>query len=184
MNGELFLDSTYLYSDPYGVTMRFANDPVRIEDSKLHFENFEMYASNGSPLNLYGYLDFSRLNAMNLNLRMRAQNFKLIDAKENPRSEAYGKAFVNFYAMLNGPLESLRMRGRLDVLGNTDMTYVMRDAQLTNDNQLNELVTFVNFYAMLNGPLESFSMRGRLDVLGNTDLNYVMRDAQMTNDKP
>lgn len=146
MNGELFLDSTYLYSDPYGVTMRFANDPVRIEDSKLHFENFEMYASNGSPLNLYGYLDFSRLNAMNLNLRMRAQNFKLIDAKENPRSEAYGKAFVNFYAMLNGPLESLRMRGRLDVLGNTDMTYVMRDAQLTNDNQLNELVTFVNFY--------------------------------------
>ena len=70
----------------------------------------------------------------------------MIDAKENPRSEAYGKAFVNFYAMLNGPLESLRMRGRLDVLGNTDMTYVMRDAQLTNDNQLNELVTFVNFY--------------------------------------
>ena len=37
------------------------------------------------------------------------------------------------------------MRGRLDVLGSTDMTYILRDAPLTTDNRLNELVTFVNF---------------------------------------
>jgi hypothetical protein len=145
INGEVYLDSTYMISVPYGVRMRFANDPVRIVGSHLLFENFEMYANNDSPLNVAGYFDFSDLNNMNLNIRMRAQNFEIIDAKENMRSEAYGKAFVNFFGVMNGPLESLKMRGKLDVLGSTDVTYILRDSPLTTDNQLNDLVKFTNF---------------------------------------
>lgn len=145
VDGEVYLDSTYLFSEPYGVQMRFADDPVRIVGSRLLFENFEMFANNDAPLNISGQLDFTDLANMMLNIRMRAENFKIIDAKENARSEAYGKAFVNFYGMMNGPLDNLRMRGKLDVLGNTDMTYVMRDAELTADSQLDELVHFTNF---------------------------------------
>ena len=145
VEGEVFLDSAYLVSVPYGVTMRFDDDPVRIVDSKLLFENFMMYANNSSPLNVQGSLDFSDLDRMMLDVRMRAQNFLLIDAKENARSEAYGKAYVNFFGMIQGPLSSLKMRGKLDVLGNTDMTYILRESELTTDNQLDELVKFTNF---------------------------------------
>ena len=99
--------------------MRFADDPVRIVGSRLLFENFEMFANNDAPLNISGNLDFTDLSNMMLDIRMRAENFKIIDAKENARSEAYGKAFVNFYGMMNGPVDNLRMRGKLDVLGNT-----------------------------------------------------------------
>ena len=125
--------------------MRFDDDPVRIVDSKLLFENFMMYANNESPLNLQGNLDFSNVDRMMLDLRMRAQNFLLIDAKENLRSEAFGKAYVNFFAMMKGPLTSLQMRGKLDVLGNTDMTYVLRESELSTDSQLDELVKFTDF---------------------------------------
>jgi hypothetical protein len=38
IDGEVYLDSAYLVSVPYGISMRFANDPVRITDSKLLFE--------------------------------------------------------------------------------------------------------------------------------------------------
>ena len=145
VEGEVYLDSAYLVSVPYGVNMRFANDPVRIVDSKLLLENFMMYANNESPLNVQGDLDFSNLDQMMLNVRMRAQNFQLIDAKENARSEAFGKAYVNFYGMMNGPLSNLKMRGKLDVLGNTDMTYVLRESELTTDTQLDELVKFTDF---------------------------------------
>ena len=145
INGEVYLDSSYVYSEPYGVEMRFANDPVRIQNSKLLFENFEMFANNDSPLNIQGSLDFSNMDRMMLDVRMRAQDFLLIDAKENPRSEAYGKAYVNFFARMNGPLDGLTMRGRLDVLGNTDMTYVLRESVLSSDNELDELVRFVDF---------------------------------------
>ena len=145
VDGEVYLDSTYLVSEPYGVQMRFADDPVRIVGSRLLFENFEMFANNDAPLNIAGTLDFTDLSNMMLDVRMRATDFKIIDAKENTRSEAYGKAFVNFYGSMQGPVDALRMRGKLDVLGNTDMTYVMRDAELTTDTQLDDLVKFTNF---------------------------------------
>ena len=145
VEGEVYLDSAYLVSVPYGVNMRFANDPVRIVGSKLLLENFMMYANNESPLNVQGSLDFSNLDQMMLDVRMRAQNFLLIDAKENARSEAFGKAYVNFYGMMQGPLNNLKMRGKLDVLGNTDMTYVLRESELTTDTQLDELVKFTDF---------------------------------------
>lgn len=62
-----------------------------------------MYANNESPLNIQGYLDFSNLDKMMLDVRMRAQNFLLVDAKENARSEAFGKAYVNFWEVCVAP---------------------------------------------------------------------------------
>ena len=145
VNGELLFDSAYVASEPYGVQMRLADDPVTISDSRMNFENFQMFASNGSPLTLYGYFDFANMSNMNMYMRMRASNYLLIDSKENARSEAYGKAYVNFLGLVDGPLDALRMRGRLDVLGSSDITYILRDSPLSTDNQLDGLVKFVNF---------------------------------------
>lgn len=145
VDGELFLDSASIYSEPYGVEMRFANDPVRIDGSKLLFENFEMFSHNEQPLNVQGSFDFSNLDNMMLDVRMRARNFLLVDAKETLRSEAYGKAFVNFYGTLKGALDKLQLRGRMDVLGATELKYNLKDSPLNTDNQLNELVQFTDF---------------------------------------
>ncbi len=163
INGEAYLDSAYMVSVPYGVKLRFDNDPVAIHNSHLLFENFEMYAYNDSPLNVSGYLDFSDVSQMTMDVRMRARNFELINAKENFRSEAFGKAFVNFFARMNGPVDNLQMRGKLDVLGSTDMTYILRDSPLTTDNQLDELVKFTDFadsslQAVHRPPLSGFGM--------------------------
>ena len=145
VDGEVYLDSAYMESIPYGVTLRFDNDPVRIINSRLLFENFTLYAYNENPLNVQGDVNFENLDDVRLNVRMRAQNFQLIGADENPESIAYGKAFVNVFATMNGPLSNLSMRGRLSVLGSTDMNYVLRDTPLANDNHLSELVKFTDF---------------------------------------
>lgn len=163
VNGEVFLDSSYLVSAPYGMELRFANDPVRIVGSHLLFENFEMFSHNENPLNIYGDIDFSNLDHVRMDVKMRAENYQLIDSKENSRSVAYGKAFVNFFGMMSGPLSNLNMRGRLDVLGTTDMGYILRDTPLTTDNQLDELVKFTDFNdttkAVVNRPpLTGFNM--------------------------
>jgi len=78
VNGEVFLDSAHVFSDPYGVTLRFANDPVRIVNSHLLFENFEVYAHNDSPLNIKGELDFSNPDRMRLDMRMKALFFRIL----------------------------------------------------------------------------------------------------------
>ena len=145
VNGEMFVDSAYLVSVPYGIRMRFDSDPVRIVGSKLLLENFGLYSSHNDLLNLMGSIDFSDTDRMLMDMRMRAQNFLLIDSKQQTRSVAWGKAFVNFMARLRGPLDELNMRGRLDVLGSTDMTYMLLDSPLSTDTRLDELVKFTDF---------------------------------------
>ena len=145
VNGEVMLDAASLISEPYGVRMRFDNDPVRIQKSKLLLENFTMYGYNNNPLNIMGDIDFHDLDHMSMDLRMRATNYQLINAKQTANSIAFGKAFVNFYAVMRGPMDQLRMRGRLDLLGTTDLTYLLLDSPLSTDNQLDELVKFTDF---------------------------------------
>ena len=145
VDGEIYVDSAYLISIPYGVRMRFDNDPVRIVGSHLLLENFGLYANNDEPLNIMGDIDFTNTERITMDMRMRARNLQLINARQEPKSITFGKAFVNFFARMRGPLDMLQMRGRLDVLGSTDMTYMLLDSPLSKDNRLDELVKFTDF---------------------------------------
>ena len=145
VDGEIYVDSAYLVSQPYGVRMRFDNDPVRIVGSHLLLENFGLYAYNDEPLNLQGDIDFSNTERIKMDMRMRASNLLLINTRQEAKSIAFGKAFINFFARMQGPLEELKMRGRLDVLGSTDLTYMLLDSPLSTDNRLEELVKFTDF---------------------------------------
>ena len=145
VDGEVYLDSAALLSVPYGVRLRFDDDPVRVVNSQLLLENFTMYAYNDEPLNIMGNIDFHNTDRVTMDVRMRARNFQLVNSKQTKQSIAYGKAFVNVFARMNGRLDQLRMRGRLDVLGTTDLTYILLDSPLSTDNQLDELVKFTDF---------------------------------------
>ena len=145
VNGEIFLNSSYLISVPYGMRLRFDDDPVRIIGSNLLLENFTVYAHNDNPLNIMGKIDFSNLDRIMVDLKMRAKDYQVIGEKENNKSVAYGKAFVNVDGTIRGPLDNLVMKGKLDVLGKTDMGYILRDSPITTDNQLDELVKFTDF---------------------------------------
>ncbi|MBQ7419799.1 MAG: translocation/assembly module TamB domain-containing protein [Prevotella sp.] len=160
VNGEVYLDSSYLVSIPYGMRLRFDNDPVRIVGSRLMLENFTMYAYNDNPLNIMGDINFSNLDRIMVDLRMRAQDYQLIGAKENANSIAYGKAFVDFFGRMQGPLDNLNLRGRLNVLGSTDMSYILRDTPLSTDNQLEELVKFTDFSDTAQVVVERPSLNG------------------------
>lgn len=169
VNGEVYLSNSYLESIPYGVKLRFDDDPVRIQHSNLLLENFTVYAYNNNPLNVQGNVNFSDLERIMVNLRMQASNFQIIGVKEHAKSVAYGKAFVNVFAMMNGPLDNLNMRGRLDVLGTTDMGYILRDTPITTDNQLDDLVKFTDFSdttqtAVSRPPINGFRMDMTLNV--------------------
>lgn len=145
VDGEVYLDSTHVISVPYGVNLRANDKPVRIVGSNLLFENFALYSHNDSPLNINGNVNFANPDKIRLDMRMQARNYQIIDARQTRKSVAYGKAFVNFGAVLNGALSGLKMRGQLDVLGKTNMTYILKDSPLNTDDRLKDLVTFTDF---------------------------------------
>lgn len=82
IDGEIYLDSSYITSVPYGLKLRMDNDPVRIVGSNLLFENFTLYSHNDNPLNIYGNVDFSDPSRMTLDMQMRARNYQLINARK------------------------------------------------------------------------------------------------------
>ena len=169
VDGEIYLDSSYIESIPYGMNLRFDNDPVRIVGSNLMFDNFTVYAHNENPLNIQGSIDFSDLERIMVNVRMRARNYQIIGAKEHSKSVAYGKAFVNIFASMSGALDNMLMRGRIDVLGTTDMGYILRDSPITTDNQLDDLVKFTDFsdttqVVVERPPINGFTMDMTVDV--------------------
>lgn len=145
VNGTINLHDASLVSIPYGVKMRFDDTPVRIDDSRLVLNNFAMYANNDQPLRCNGYVDFANLEHIRTDITMKARDFLLVDAKETRRSEAYGKAYVNFDARMSGEVTNLVVRGNIDVLSKTDLYYILRDSPITTDNRLKELVTFTDF---------------------------------------
>ncbi len=170
VNGEMALESSYLVSIPYGMRLRFDDTPVHIINSVLNLQDFKVHAPQSeTPLTVNGSVDFSDTEKIMVDLRMRARDFQIINEKENPKSVAYGKGFVNLFAIMKGQLDNMSMRGRMEVLGKTDMSYILRDSPLNTDNQLDELVRFTDFSDSTQTVVEKpaitgFSMDMTLDV--------------------
>jgi len=145
INGELTADSASAYIAQAGTRLRLDNKTIRIVDNRLAFDNYYIYAAGKNPLTIAGTVDFKELQKMQANLKLTAKNYQLFNASRTKESLVYGKLFVDLNATLRGPLDALVMRGDMRLLGNTDVTYVLKDSPLTVQDRLGDMVTFVNF---------------------------------------
>lgn len=145
LDGAIATDSMHLASEMYSLDLRFPNDTIQVTQSHLDLRRIEAYSIGKNPLVMDGTIDFQDLSRILLNLNLSARDFELINAPKSAKAVAYGKVFVNIGARLSGTLNDMLLRGRLDVLGNTDVTYVLTDSPLTVDDHLAEIVTFVDF---------------------------------------
>lgn len=146
INGQLTLDSVSVKVPQYGAHFRLDNRPIRLENSNLVFDKFNIYTRGSNPFSINGNVDVSDFKAMTADLKLSANNYELVNAPKKKESLVYGKIFVDFGATVKGPLDELVMRGSVNLLGNTNVTYIVKDSPLTAaQDRLGELVTFVNF---------------------------------------
>ena len=57
----------------------------------------------------------------------------------------FGKIYADCQGTLKGTVDNLSIRGQLDILDNTNMTYILKDSPISVDNRLEDLVKFTNF---------------------------------------
>ena len=145
LSGALATDSMHICSDPYSIDLRLPDDTIVIRRSLLDLRKIQAYANGNNPLTLDGTIDFSDLEQAKIDLSLIARDFNLINAPKRKGAEAYGKVYVDLYGRMQGTLNNLDIRGRLNVNGKTNVTYVMTDSPLTVDDQLSSLVTFTDF---------------------------------------
>ena len=145
MNGDITLDSVSVYARQAGARYWFDDRPVQVKDNQLIFDKFAIYTTSKNPFTIDGKVDFRNLERPTANLKLLAENYTLLDAPRTRESLIYGKVFVDLNATVRGPLDALTMRGNMNLLGNTDVTYVLTDSPLTVEDRLEGLVTFTSF---------------------------------------
>lgn len=109
------------------------------------FDKFAIYTTSKNPFTIDGKVDFRNMERPTANLNLLAENYTLLDAPRTRESLVYGKVFVDLRATVKGPLDGLAMRGNMNLLGNTNVTYVLTDSPLTVEDRLDGLVTFTSF---------------------------------------
>lgn len=145
LSGALSTDSMHICSDPYSISLRLPDDTIVIQDNLLDLDKIQAYANGNNPLTLNGTIDFRDLEKAKLNLNIVARDFNLINAPKRKDAEAYGKVYVDILGVMQGTLDNLNIRGRLNVNGKTNVTYVMKDSPLIVEDQLSSMVTFTDF---------------------------------------
>ena len=118
---------------------------MQIKDNQLIFDKFAIYTTSKNPFTINGKVDFRNLERPTADLKLLAENYTLLDAPRTRESLIYGKIFVDLNATVRGPLDALTMRGNMNLLGNTDVTYVLTDSPLTVEDRLEGLVIFTSF---------------------------------------
>ncbi|HXK57872.1 MAG TPA: translocation/assembly module TamB domain-containing protein, partial [Gammaproteobacteria bacterium] len=176
-NGELMLDSVSVYASQAGARYWFDNRQVKIENSRMLFNQFSIYTTSKNPFAINGLVDFRNLSRPTADLTLKASNYTLLDAPRTKESLVYGKVFVDMNTTVRGPLDALVMRGNMNVLGNTDVTYVLKDSPLTVQDRLGDLVTFTSFADTLSQKKqdEPVVSLGGLDMLMTVHIDPAVR---------
>lgn len=173
INGTIDLNSASAYVPSIGMKLNIDNKKITMVDGRLNFDNFYIYAAGKNPFIINGLVDMSNPANITTNLQLNTTNYELINGKQDSKSILFGKLFITLNSTLKGPISNLKMRGNMKVLSNTDITYVMKEARISVQNRLEDMVIFTNFndsIAEIENPNQTYSLGG-MDVLINIQID-------------
>ena len=148
LNGYVQTDTASVYLEATGSRYRFDDKKVGINDNTIQFNRYGIYAAGNNPLTIDGKIDLNINNPVQsmTDLRMVADNMRLLDSRKTQENIVYGRMSVDLRNFtVRGPLHALVMRGNLNLLANTNMTYIMKESPLAVQDRMADLVTFTYF---------------------------------------
>ena len=181
LDGWLRTDAARLEVPMIGTAFGLNTDTVRIRRNRVWLDGLALTAPNGKKLQVSGTADLYDFSDITVDLRADASDFQLINVPRNRKSTVFGKANIDLHATVEGVLDALTIRGRANLLGGTEVTYVMRDSPMDLQNKPQNVVTFVSFRDTtdLYGEYDTSAPLkiGGMDLLANLEIN---EDARMS----
>ncbi len=179
LDGAMCFDTARLRVPMIGTTFRLAQDTIRLRDGRLRFDDYALYAPNGEPLTIRGDVDLLAAGGATADLAVRTANFRLVDVARRERTAVYGVASLDADLTARGPLDALRIRGRVALPSGTDVSYVMQDAPLDVKERPQQIVNFVSFRELDEEPLlekpVGIERPGGMDVALDIDIGNDVR---------
>lgn len=160
---------------------KFAIDtpPIKFRDSKLLFEDFRLRAQGKKQsFTINGYLALLGKDALTTNLQITGEEVELIDSKARRGQMIYGKLLTSGNINVNGHITHPKVRGRLHVLGGTNIIYVYSQAEAKATDKLAGVVEFTDFTDTLDRANDEVHNRvslGGMDVVLDLNIDPAVR---------
>lgn len=170
-DGYAVTDSVYVASPYYSINMRVADDTLHVDNSRLALDSLRLYGAGQTPAILNGYIDVANMDNPLLSLQLTGRGIQLIDAKQTAKSLLYGNAFGDVFARVTSGSSGLSVRGYVNVFPQTNLTYIMSDAVISQGDRLDDIVTFVDFSLPLDSNVVKEEEKGVMGVDMRMTLN-------------
>lgn len=167
---------------PYNLHLHTADTLVLpFREGTLSFPDVPLYAEGKQPLRINGAVALLS-SSPSLRLRIDARNVSLLRPTPTSTSLLYGRAMLDGSVVMEGPLDALRLSGSLALRDGSSLYYIYKDASLTANRNLNEVVTFVDFSAPVtkpvpsrhSRPIDGFSMNLNVSIVSTVQLQVLL----------
>lgn len=145
MNGYLDFDNGTVNISYANADYKLDENRLIIENSTIFFNRYEIMAYNKNPLVINGTFDFRNLSQMTTDLRITGQNVELLNVKRQKNQMVFGRMNMNVNTTVKGPLDFMQIRGSMNLLAGTDITYVMLNGTVSAQDRISNLVEFTSF---------------------------------------
>lgn len=145
-NGFIDFDSTAVKVAMTGAEYAFSEAKIPVDSNIVKFNNFEIIGLNHNNLAVNGTVDVRRLSNIAIDLGMHGENMQIVNSSRPKGANLYGKAYIDLDAKAKGNMNFLKVTADLNILPETNITYLMTSAQNTIQNRsTGDMVTFMQF---------------------------------------
>ena len=146
-DGYVKFDSANVKVNMLGTEYALGQDRIAVDSGLVIFNKFPIKGANENPLVINGTVNMHDLTNPAVDLSFNAKNMQLVGTnRARGGAEVFGKAFVDFNATARGDMSMMKVNANVNVLRNTNVTYILTDAtQTLSSRSQSNIVKFVNF---------------------------------------
>lgn len=125
IRGQVKFNDVGLGITQLGSNFKGLNDAIAFTDKGIEFNRFKINDSSGNALTINGAVLTQTYRDFAFDLRVRGNDFKVVDSKEDVNKMMYGVLALDANLNIKGNLDLPKVDGTLAITDKTDFTFVL-----------------------------------------------------------
>jgi hypothetical protein len=141
--GEINFNNAGFKVTKLNTNFMFKDEILKIDNDGLSMNNFTIRDANDNQLTVSGNIGTQSFINPTFDLRLKAKDFKVLDAKKGDNDYFYGKAIFDANATLKGDLQIPILDAKIELDPETDFVYILPSSSASIQKR-DGIVTFIN----------------------------------------
>ncbi len=177
IRGGIYFNDASFVPEFVGTPFSLKDEEISFTDEGVILDDFNITDQDNNTASLDGSIGTKDYTDFNLNLRLKARNFQLLNTDEDDSELFYGKVRINTDASISGTLTQPKVQMQISLMDDSELTYIVPQSEKGVLEQKG-IVLFVDRDAKDDAFLASINPRDTvkskfigLDLTANIELN-------------